>query len=355
MSANELIDETPRTLREEELQDLGFAEDDDEPTQMLVDPRVPSKKSSTILPPRVDEGDVYLLTEQHLRYKAGIVPMDDERVDMHAILRAAPSLPPQAAPEPEIAAAPVQRANSLSPVAMSAGDITVPPVPMTARTRPHPVWPATLAVLSVAAIGVLFIRPSSSATAASAAGQPPVVMAQAEHTPVAATGTGSLDLPEIAIEVAPTTVVAPQVPGVQAAVAYAGPVPAAGPAAEAPAIESERADAPSAEATPAAEELPPPAPPEEPVAPPFNRSSAAAALDSAVGAALACRDPGIPTAPVSMRVTFAPTGSVTIAVVENAPYAGTSAGGCIARTFRSAKVAPFSGTPVTVHKTFQLN
>lgn len=46
---------------------------------------------------------------------------------------------------------------------------------------------------------------------------------------------------------------------------------------------------------------------------------------------------------------------MTIAVVENAPYAGTSVGGCIARTFRSAKAPAFTGTPVTVHKTFQLD
>lgn len=352
MKTPELIDEVPTTLREDELRELGF-EEDDEPTQMLVDPRPLSRKPSTIVPPRIDEGDVYMLTEQHLRYKAGIVPMDDERVDMRDIMRSAPSLPPMDEPEPvpETRRAPVPpplpvaipRANSLSPVAMSTADTTAPPVAMS-RPRPHPAWPATLAVLSVAAVGVFFVRPPTSASASSAAApeQAPVVIAQAAEQPAAAVVTGSIELPAIEIQ-APASAAAQPISG---QVAIAAQVPAAPVAEETPAA--------ATAAAPAAEELPPPAPP-EPEAPPFDRSVAASALNAAAGSASSCREPGVPSSPVSVRVTFAPSGSVTIAVVENAPYAGTAAGGCIARVFRSARVSPFSGTPVTVHKTFQLD
>jgi len=350
MKTPELIDESPTTLREEELREMGF-EEDDEPTQMLVDPRPLVKKPSTIVPPRIDEGDVYMLTEQHLRYKAGIVPMDDERVDLRDIMRAAPSLPPMSERVPEIGPAPEQvpvpRANSLSPVAMSNSDTTVPPVAMT-RPRPHPAWPATLAVLSVAAVGVFFIRPPASASASSAAAieQAPVVMAPAVEPPVAATATGSFELPAIEISASAATAVVP------------GPLPANVPTAvvEQPsaAVSPVPGETPAAETAAAAAELPPVEPP-PPEAPPFDRSVASSALSVAAGSASSCREPGVPSSPVSVRVTFAPSGAVTIATVENAPYAGTAAGGCIARVFRSAKVPAFSGTSVTVHKTFQLD
>ena len=56
-----------------------------------------------------------------------------------------------------------------------------------------------------------------------------------------------------------------------------------------------------------------------------------------------------------MKVTFAPSGNVTSAQVEGPPFAGTPVGGCIASAFRSAKVPPFSGPPVSVSKSFNIN
>lgn len=50
-----------------------------------------------------------------------------------------------------------------------------------------------------------------------------------------------------------------------------------------------------------------------------------------------------------VNVTFLPTtGRATAATVEGGPFQGTEVGGCIARALRSAVVAPFEGTPVTV-------
>jgi hypothetical protein len=46
---------------------------------------------------------------------------------------------------------------------------------------------------------------------------------------------------------------------------------------------------------------------------------------------------------------------VTSANVTAGPFGGTSVGGCVARTFRAAKVPSFDGDPVTVSKSFSIN
>ena len=51
-------------------------------------------------------------------------------------------------------------------------------------------------------------------------------------------------------------------------------------------------------------------------------------------------------------ITFAPDGSVQSAVVDAAPYAGTTVGGCIAGRYRAVTVPPFQGAPVKVGKRF---
>jgi hypothetical protein len=82
---------------------------------------------------------------------------------------------------------------------------------------------------------------------------------------------------------------------------------------------------------------------------PFDRVAAIAALDTAAGRAQACK-PADTLGATRVAVTFAPSGKVTTAVVEGAPFAGTRVGGCIAATMREAKVPPFSGSAVTVHR-----
>lgn len=88
--------------------------------------------------------------------------------------------------------------------------------------------------------------------------------------------------------------------------------------------------------------------------PPFDRTAAAAAVGAAAGAAASCREPGSPSGAARVAVTFAPSGRVTTATIAAGQYAGTSVGGCIARAIRSARVEPFSGDLVTVHKTITL-
>jgi predicted Zn finger-like uncharacterized protein len=90
-------------------------------------------------------------------------------------------------------------------------------------------------------------------------------------------------------------------------------------------------------------------------APPFSKASAISALGAAAGSAGGCKKPGGPTGQGKVQVTFAPSGRVTSATVMGSPFAGTAVGGCVASTFRRAKVPAFSGNPVTVSKSFAIH
>jgi len=98
------------------------------------------------------------------------------------------------------------------------------------------------------------------------------------------------------------------------------------------------------------EDAPPPAD-----AQPFSKASAISALGAAASSAGSCKKPGGPTGPGKATVTFAPSGRVTTATVAGGSYAGTGVGGCVASVFRRAHVPPFSGSSVTVSKSFQIN
>lgn len=89
------------------------------------------------------------------------------------------------------------------------------------------------------------------------------------------------------------------------------------------------------------------------VAPAFDSAAATAALSGLSASVQSCGDNAGGTARVA--VTFAPSGRVTQAVVEGAPYAGTPAGGCIAAKARAASIPAFSGAPVTVRKSYTMN
>jgi hypothetical protein len=86
---------------------------------------------------------------------------------------------------------------------------------------------------------------------------------------------------------------------------------------------------------------------------PFDIAQARSALSAAAGAAAGCGD-GSGTKLAQVSVTFAPSGRVTTALVSG-PTAGTRAGSCVARAFRSAQIAPFAGSFVTVQRTVRLN
>ena len=88
---------------------------------------------------------------------------------------------------------------------------------------------------------------------------------------------------------------------------------------------------------------------------PFSKASAISALTAAASSAGSCKKAGGPTGPGKATVTFAPSGRVTTATVAGGSYAGTGVGGCVASVFRRAHVPPFSGSAVTVSKSFQIN
>jgi len=116
-----------------------------------------------------------------------------------------------------------------------------------------------------------------------------------------------------------------------------------------PAAATETAAAPATPATPAAST----APVKEGLDPgDFNKDAARQALDDAGQRASTCRTVDAPGGVARVAVTFAPTGTVTAAVVESGPLVGTSAGSCVASKFRTAKVPVFTGDPITVHKSF---
>lgn len=87
---------------------------------------------------------------------------------------------------------------------------------------------------------------------------------------------------------------------------------------------------------------------------PFSVSAAQVALTQAAGNAQGCKKPSGPTGSGKVQVTFAPSGRVTSANVNGAPFAGTPVGGCVASVFRRARIPAFSGNPVTVAKSFSV-
>jgi eukaryotic-like serine/threonine-protein kinase len=87
---------------------------------------------------------------------------------------------------------------------------------------------------------------------------------------------------------------------------------------------------------------------------PLNRGAAMAALGSAASAASACKRAGGPSGSGSVKVTFSPDGPAK-SVTVSAPFAGTAVGQCVAGAFRGAHVPPFSGSSITLPKSFQIS
>ena len=119
---------------------------------------------------------------------------------------------------------------------------------------------------------------------------------------------------------------------------------------------AEDAELAAAEEAPAEAAAPAPPPFEAPQPPPppgpdFSREAAQSALEDAAALAATCRQEDTTAGAVRVAVTFVPSGQATVAVVESGVVRGTPVGSCVAAKFRTAKVPPFSGTKVTVHKT----
>jgi hypothetical protein len=83
----------------------------------------------------------------------------------------------------------------------------------------------------------------------------------------------------------------------------------------------------------------------------FSRRAAWAALQAAAREASSCRQQGDPTGMAHVRVTFAPSGRVTSALIDSGPFVGTPTGSCIAKTMRRMTIPPFAGEHVTVSRT----
>jgi len=332
------------------LSELEF--DDDETLVLDLEAApVSSSRTPTIIPPRVHEGDVYMLTKQHLRFKAGIVPMTDERVSLDEIMRA-PSEPPDRDTTPMADteldrdtlenARPIplmHKPTSLAPMVFNVNEPpagvarpTVPAVP-----RVHPGYAITLGALAVAAVGVLFM-PAANARRAAEAPRAQLAAPQAPTTEVVASSV--MDLPEVEV--------------VGTIEHRTGVLTALVAAAMAPQKDQAVPVAPAEVAALATAELPAAAPPAEVELGPFDKAAASTALNAALSAAASCRKEGAPNFPFNITVTFATSGVVTTAVVNGPPFAGTPTGGCIAKTFRSARVNPFSGAAVSINKTYQL-
>lgn len=342
-------------FEEHGIPDLISDEDDDEVTRVMdVEAEADSSRSPTMIPPRVDDGDVYLLTRPHLRFKAGLVA--PERVNLMDVMRAPSDLPP---PRDSVSdretledlcerdttvrlEQPVARSTppSLAPLAMDA-PVTAP-APRRAPRRGAAVVTGALAITAAAAL----LIPRAHRVAAPQATD---VQAAAQSTLAAEDSVfnGPVELAAVEIVGGVVPVTAAVAEQVRAAIA----APAAAPA-PVPAVQEAKAESPSAalEAT-AAAAAPDPEPAELAA---FDKNAANQTLAAANRRAASCREEGMPNFPYNIAVTFAPTGKVTSAVVQGAPYAGTSAGGCIARAFRSASVPAFSGALVTVHKVFEL-
>ncbi|MDB4997958.1 MAG: virulence associated protein [Myxococcaceae bacterium] len=86
---------------------------------------------------------------------------------------------------------------------------------------------------------------------------------------------------------------------------------------------------------------------------PFDRGAAAASLGGINVAS--CKKGDGPTGGGHVKVTFAPSGTVSTVDVDAPPFSGTPVGGCVAGKYRSAHVPAFSGGPVTVGKSFSIN
>lgn len=86
----------------------------------------------------------------------------------------------------------------------------------------------------------------------------------------------------------------------------------------------------------------------------FDAAATKAPLAQAASDAQACKQSGGPTGKVTVVVTFDPNGKVSGASITDPPFAGTATATCISSALKRASIAPFSGLPGTVSKTFSI-
>lgn len=351
----ELESETVEVVHSSELMEpleaddmIGLDYDEDLPTR--VDGKRRRTGCESVFPPaRVDEGDdedIYYLTSDR-----AVPAMDESPVDIREVLFSPPvsrvELPSARDTIPPVGSAP-SKMSSIAPVVTSNESGAVQAV---VPRRAPVAYGAAIGFLAAAAAAIL-LWPTEGGRGHDL--QPAAQVIQTTEARIEA------DIPE------PVTL--PEVPivGERPKRSFedgAGLAMPAQPGSEVvidDSVQLNGAVFPSASHEPGKDSteaesganLEPPAPPSVEHGP-FDASAAASAMNAAAGAAQACRVEGMPRAMARVSVTFAPSGRVTTAMVDGARFAGNPAAGCVARTFRNARVNPFSGPPVTVHKTFQ--
>lgn len=88
-------------------------------------------------------------------------------------------------------------------------------------------------------------------------------------------------------------------------------------------------------------------------APAFDKGAAKAALSAAAGKVAGCGAGGAP-GKGKVMLTFTTSGKVSSASLIEGPFAGKAAGNCALKHFRAARVPAFSGSAVTVSKSFSI-
>jgi hypothetical protein len=86
----------------------------------------------------------------------------------------------------------------------------------------------------------------------------------------------------------------------------------------------------------------------------FNRQAAHAALKDAAAQAANCRPAGGPTGSGKVQVRYDATGKVSSVAILTPGFENTTTGSCIQMVFRRAKIASFSGSPVTLTEGFEI-
>jgi hypothetical protein len=191
---------------------------------------------------------------------------------------------------------------------------------------PDATAPVNVAVNASTAVGTI-LAPTSPGSGRGQAVAVPGTGARAE--------TAQADEPQAPVEHASTEAPASGAAPASLADAMAAAVGRRMPAAAAP-----EADSTHTVAAPASE-------------PAFDTAAARASMRAIAGSLGACKSsPDEEAGSGSVRVTFAPSGAVTLAAVEGGGLSGTPLGSCIANRFRGARVPPFAGSPVTVRQSF---
>lgn len=87
-------------------------------------------------------------------------------------------------------------------------------------------------------------------------------------------------------------------------------------------------------------------------APPFDREVTAKNLSAVVVSE--CKKSDGPLGAGHVKVNFAASGTAATVVIDGGPFAGTPVGDCIVERYLRVRVPAFSGSPVSVGKSFTI-